>query len=83
MEDRIMPDLWTQISSEVAAYLAAANKREYLITRAEKIFDQFVVPIDLPGPDQIIDPLLRAAIRPLVGRIYDEALKRLEAQAHA
>lgn len=47
----------------------------------ERLFDQVIEPIDLPGPDQIVDPLLRAAIRPLVSRVYDEVLKKLEAPA--
>ncbi len=78
-----MPDLFPQLASEVSAFLAASNKREYLIARAEKFFDQVVAPMDLPGPDLVIDPLLRAAVRPMVGRLYDEVLRKLESQAHA
>ena len=78
-----MPDLFSLLSAEISAFLTATDKREYLITHAEKFYDQVIVPIDLPGPDQIIDPLLRTAIRPVVGRIYDEVLKKLEDTAHA
>jgi len=78
-----MPDLFSLLSAEISAFLTAADKREYLIARAEKFFDQVIVPLDLPGPDQVIDPLLRAAIRPVVSRLYDEVLKRLEVAAHA
>ena len=78
-----MRDLFSLLSAEVSAYLSAADKREFLITRAETFFDQVVEPVDLPGPDKFIDPLLRAAIRPLVGRVYDETLKKLEVPAHA
>ena len=77
-----MPDLLPVLSAEISAFVEAKDKREYLITRAEKLFDQFVEPIDLPGPDRLIDPVLRAVIRPLVGRIYDEVLKKLETTAH-
>ena len=78
-----MPDLFSLLSAEISAFLTAADKREYLITRAEKAFDQVVAPIDLPGPDQIVDPLLRSVIRPVVGRLYDEVLKKLEGAANA
>jgi len=78
-----MNDLLPILTAEVAAFLAAADKREYLIVRGEKLFDELIEPVDLPGPDVVFDPLLRASIRPLVGRVYDEILKKLEAPAHA
>ena len=78
-----MQDVTSTLSTEIAAFIGAADKREYLIVRSEKLFDEIVEPVDLPGPDKIVDPLLRAAIRPLVGRVYDEALKKLEAPANA
>lgn len=71
------------LSAELAAFAAAKDKREHVIARAEKFFDEFVEPIDLPGPDRLIDPALRAAIRPIVGRLYDEVLKKMEAQNNA
>ena len=78
-----MPDLLPVLSAEISAFLSSPDKREYLITRGEKLFDQLVEPIDLPGPDRLIDPVLRAVIRPLVGRVYDEVIKKLEVPAHA
>jgi hypothetical protein len=78
-----MNDLWLVLSAEISAFLEAKDKRGYLIVRAEKLFDQFVEPVDLPGPDRLIDPVLRAVIRPLVGRVYDEVIKKLEVPAHA
>ncbi len=78
-----MPDLLPLLSAELSAFLSAQDKREYLITRTEKFFDELVEPIDLPGPDAIIDPVLRAVLRPLVGRVYDEVIKKLEVPAHA
>jgi hypothetical protein len=78
-----MPDLLPLLSAEISAFLSSQDKREFLITRAEKLFDQLVEPIDLPGPDQLIDPVLRSMIRPLVGRVYDEAIKKLEVPANA
>ena len=78
-----MNDLLPILSAELSAFLGATDKREYLIARAEKLFDELVEPIDLPGPDVIIDPVLRAVIRPLVGRVYDEVIRKLEVRAHA
>ena len=74
-----MQDFITLLSAELAAFVSAKDKREHLIACSEKLFDEVVEPVDLPGPDKIVDPLLRAAIRPLVGRVYDEVLKKLEA----
>ena len=78
-----MNDLLPILSAELSAFLSATDKREHLITRAEKLFDDLVEPIDLPGPDVVIDPVLRVTIRPLVGRVYDEVIRKLEVRAHA
>jgi len=78
-----MHDLLPILAAEAAAFLAAADKREYLIVRGEKLFDELIEPVDLPGPDAIVDPVLRASIRPLVGRVYDDVLKKLEEPANA
>ncbi len=78
-----MQELIPILMAEATAFLASTDKREHLIVRAEKLFDDLVEPVDLPGPDVIIDPVLRATIRPLVGRVYDEAIRKLEARDNA
>jgi hypothetical protein len=78
-----MKDFLALLSAEATAVVSATDNREAAIGIAEKLFDECVATVDLPGPDAEIDPLLRAAIRPLVGRIYDEILKRMEVPAHA
>ena len=78
-----MSDFLKLLQAEVSSFLLSPDHREYLIIRAEKFFDDAVALIDLPGPDPVIDPLLRAAIRPLVGRIYDELAKKAEVLVHA
>jgi hypothetical protein len=78
-----MKELLALITAEVTTLFAAADKREAAIGLAEKLFDQTITKIDLPGPDAVIDPILRAAIRPLVGRIYDQIAQKLEAKANA
>ena len=73
------------LKSKLLALLLAEIKRlddsidisAYLATQLEELFDQHVKPIDLPGPDAIIDPLLRAAIRPLVKRLYDQLIAQI------
>ena len=78
-----MNDLLAIVATELSCFLNATDKREHLIVRAEKLFDEVVEPMDLPGPDRIIDPVLRTTIRPLVGRIYDEAIRKLETPSNA
>ena len=71
-----MPDLLPALSAEISAFLSAKDKREHLIVRAEKLFDEVIEPVDLPGPDRIVDPLLRSvnpsreADEPC-GRVFD------------
>ena len=74
-----MNNLLSILSVELSALLAATDKREYVITRAERLFDESIEPVDLPGPDAVIDPLLRVTIRPLIGRVYDEMLLKIKA----
>ncbi|KKL67086.1 hypothetical protein LCGC14_2138490 [marine sediment metagenome] len=73
-----MLELFRTIIEELDSITSSNDKREYCIARSEDLFDEFFVPIDLPGPDGIIDPLLRTAIRPIVGRIFDEISKKLK-----
>ena len=78
-----MPDLLSIVGAELTAFLAAADRREYLITRCQRLFDELIEPMDLPGPDRLIDPILRAVVRPLVGRVYDQLMLKLEVPASA
>jgi hypothetical protein len=82
-KESVMSNLLTVLSAEVAAVLSATDKREYVITRAEKLFDDTIAKVDLPGPDQIIDPIIRSTIRPVVGKLFDEIVKELEGLSHA
>ncbi|MBN2474275.1 MAG: hypothetical protein JXB62_06690 [Pirellulales bacterium] len=79
----MMHDLLPLLAAELSSFLGATDKREHLIFRSEKLFDELIEPVDLPGPDRIIDPVLRTVIRPLVGRLYDEVVRKLELPAHA
>lgn len=57
--------------------------RDKVIAAAEAAFDKYVEPIDIPGPDVVIDPILRAAIGPVVGAVYDGIIKELKERADA
>ncbi len=64
-------------------FLDDPTTREKVLTMAEAAFDKYVEPIDLPGPDAVIDPLIRAAIGPTVGAVYDGLLKELKERINA
>jgi hypothetical protein len=79
----VMQNILSRLAIEITGLANATDKREFLIRRCEAYFDELVEPVDMPGPDPIVDPVLRATIRPLVGKLYDEAVRKLEAQTHA
>lgn len=78
-----MQELMTILSTELTIILDAKEKREQLIASAEKLFDEVIEPLDLPRPDRVMDPVFRAVVRPLVGRLYDESVKKLGRMANA
>ncbi len=57
--------------------------RAKAIAAAETAFDKYVEPINLPGPDAVIDPVLRQAVGPIVGAVYDGIIKELKERADA
>ena len=73
-----MNDFIRAVVEEIEGFVSVADRREYVIARCEELFDEYFVPVDLPGPDALIDPLLRTAVRPVVGQIYDEILKKIK-----
>ena len=78
-----MQALMTTLSGELTTIIDAKEKREQLIASAEKLFDQVIEPLDVPNPDRAMDPGFRAVVRPMVGRLYDESVKKLERLANA
>ena len=74
-----MQELISEITAAIESFIVSTDKREYVIVYVECVFDRLLAPLDLPGPDHIIVPLLRTAIRPLVGRMYDAALAKIKA----
>ena len=78
-----MQALMTVLLTELTTIIDAKEKREQLIASAEKLFDQVIEPLDFPSPDRSMDPVFRAVVRPLVGRLFDESVKKLERSANA
>lgn len=46
--------------------------KEAFLAAVSNAYDKFVVPIDLPGPDTILDPILKQLILVLAERLYDK-----------
>lgn len=54
-----------------ASDLSKMSKEDFLAA-VGMAYDKFVLPIDLPGPDAILDPLLKTIAQNAAGRIYDK-----------
>ena len=51
--------------------LSKVSKADFLKLVSDA-YDKFVEPIDLPGPDVIIDPLLKSIVLNQASRLYDK-----------
>lgn len=60
------------------AFLEAKKNRQFLTEMAEGAFDRYIEPVNLPGPDAVIDPILRKGIKPLVTIMCDGLVDWLE-----
>lgn len=47
-------------------------KKEDFLKLVADMYDKFVLPIDLPGPDVVLDPLLKQIILNQSERLYDK-----------
>lgn len=54
-----------------SADIAVLTKVEFLHA-VGAAYDKFVLPIDLPGPDAILDPILKNLVVSLAGKMYDK-----------
>ena len=54
--------------------LSKVSKEDFLKMIGEA-YDKFVLPIDLPGPDAILDPLLKSIILNQASRLYDKLMQ--------
>ena len=54
-----------------AADITMLSKEDFLLA-VGAAYDKFVLPLDLPGPDTILDPILKQLVLTLAGRMYDK-----------
>ena len=45
------------------------------------LFDLFIEPVDLPGPDDVVDPIFRAGLAKFSGIGYDAGMAKLREMA--
>lgn len=50
----------------------ATLSKEAFLQAVGNAYDKFVLPMDLPGPDSILDPILKQLLLTLAGRLYDK-----------
>jgi len=79
MDESLKSKLLVLLLAEIKRLDGSVDISAYLASQLEELFDQYVKPLDLPGPDSIFDPLLRAAIRPLIERLCDEIIAKAKA----
>lgn len=53
-----------------ASLLVGVSKAEFLEIIGES-YDAYVLPMDLPGPDSLFDPILKQLALKEAGRLYD------------
>lgn len=61
-----------------AANEGQENMDEYLVLRAQEIFDEKVKVADLPGPDIVSRPVARLLVRPIVMGLIQAATEGTE-----
>jgi len=67
-------DVLTILQDELEGLNEAEDQRAYLVARVLQAYDGHIAPLDVPGPDVLIDPAIRAMLGPLVGIVYDQLL---------
>jgi len=53
--------------------LSKVSKADFLKLVSDA-YDKFVEPIDLPGPDVVLDPLLKSIVLNQASRLYDKVM---------
>ena len=65
-----MDSIVKAIKAAARAFLEDEKNRKAMAMTLEGGFDLYIEPIDLPGPDYILDPFLRRQIRPLTNTVF-------------
>lgn len=50
--------------------------KEDILVIVSDLYDKFVEPIDLPGPDSLLDPLLKNLVLKTTSRMYDQLVNK-------
>lgn len=53
----------------------SALPRADFLALVDNAYDQFILPIDLPGPDPLIDPLVKGIVLNFASKAYDRLAK--------
>ena len=83
------PDALKEFAGRIVRQLLAGlaeelkGRREEIVQLALEAFDRYVEPLDLPGPDGVIDPALRGTVARVMPVLCDALIERLEAYADA
>lgn len=51
-------------------------KKEDLLKLVGEMYDKYILPIDLPGPDVVLDPLLKQIVLNQAAKLYDQFFKQ-------
>lgn len=70
--DRIL----SAIKSALSGIDVSLVPREEVAGVVGEAYDKFILPIDLPGPDMFLDPLLRQVAVNSALRLYDQLAKQ-------
>jgi len=46
-------------------------EKEVFVELVSDLYDRYIQPLNLPGPDVVLDPIVRAALIGLASRLYD------------
>ena len=71
-----LKDMGVAVLKEVAKVLKENDGRSLVITLTETYYDKLIVQVDLPGPDAVVAPVIRKAIAPVVGAVYDKIMEK-------
>ena len=71
------------LEENLADFNNAPDKEAYLVDVLQKGFDEHVVPTDVPGPDWLVEPVLRTMIGPCVKALWIVLQKMAEEKAAA
>jgi hypothetical protein len=55
----------------------ADDPKSHFLDRLDTLYDIYVEPIDLPGPDRIVDRLLKRILKEVATMVFDAVASRM------